>query len=448
MKQKKRFICKECGYNSASWIGKCPECLSWNSFIEEFISQPQKNTFKSIGSNKLENINNITQKDDALIKFKEKEVNSFFGDGLVSGSVILIAGEPGIGKSTFLLFLAGILAEKKKILYFSGEESSSQIKKRYERVKSNDLDLYVSNISEVESIIEQSQKEKADIVFIDSIQTCYSSNTESSAGTVSQIRDATSMLIDFAKTSSISVFIVGHVTKSGEIAGPKIMEHMVDVVIYFEGDEQYSFRVLRINKNRYGSIDDILFFEMNEKGLKFIKNPSGFFLDKSEDNEEYFIGKTRSVILEGKHPLIVEVEALVVPSVYSNPRRFAEGVDLARISRISAIIDKHLNENLNNYDIYFNISGGIKTKDVSIDLAIAAAIYSSKNRKQIKNDTVFIGELSLTGKTRSVIKIEQRIKESKNFGINKAIIPDCAISGSGIVFHKVKNVNEAIKSSM
>lgn len=440
MKKKKRFVCNECGYSSASWIGKCPECNSWNSLIEEIVEQPQKDALFS-GEKDLLNINKINQEKEVIIKTKEEEVNAFFGEGIVSGSVILITGEPGIGKSTFLLYLANLLKEDAKIFYFSGEESQSQIKRRYERLNSKSANLFISNQTEVESILEQSNKNKPDIIFIDSIQTCYSLKIDSSAGTVSQIKYCTSLFIQFSKDFSVPVIIIGHVTKSGDIAGPKIMEHMVDVVIYLEGDFQHQFRILRSMKNRFGGVEELLLFEMKEQGLKLILNPSGYFID-NENNEDVF-GRCKTVIIEGKKPLIVEVEALVVPSVYSNPRRFAEGVDIARVSRIAAILDKHLNENLNNYDIYFNISGGIKTKDVGIDLAIALAIYSSKHKKVIKNNIIVLGELSLTGKIRGIFKLEQRIKEANKFGAEKIIIPK---NNNSITDNKIKGINRILNS--
>ena len=436
MKKKKRFVCKECGYTSVSWIGKCPECFSWNSFIEEVIENPN-HQIQLLKENDLLNINKINFEKEAIIKTKEEEINNFFGEGIVAGSVILITGEPGVGKSTFLLFLANLFKENTKIFYFSGEESQAQVKRRYDRLNTSNKNLYISNQIEIEAIFDLCNKDNPDIIFIDSIQTCYSLKVESSAGTISQIKHCTSLFIEYSKKNSIPVIIIGHITKTGDIAGPKIMEHMVDVVLYLEGDFQHQYRMLRSMKNRFGGIEEMVLFEMKDQGLILIDNPSGYFIN-NENNEEIF-GKCKTVIMEGKKPLIVEVEALVIPSVYSNPRRFAEGVDIARVSRISAILDKHLNENLNNYDIYFNISGGIKTKDVGIDLAIALAIYSSKHKKVINNNIIILGELSLTGKIRGIFKLEQRIKEAKKFGIEKILIPK---SEPIISNEKIKNVNK------
>lgn len=442
MKKKKRFVCKECGYTSASWIGKCPECFSWNSFIEEIIESPGVRSQFSI-EKELLNINKISLEKEIIIKTKEEEINNFFGEGIVAGSVILITGEPGVGKSTFLLFLANLFKEKTKIYYFSGEESQAQVKRRYDRLDTKNNNLYISNQIETGAIFDLCNKDKPDIIFIDSIQTCYSLKVESSAGTISQIKHCTSLFIEYSKNNSIPIIIIGHITKSGEIAGPKIMEHMVDVVLYLEGDFQHQYRMLRSMKNRFGGVEEILLFEMKEQGLIFIDNPSGYFIN-NDNNEEVF-GRCKTVIMEGKKPLIIEVEALVVPSVYSNPRRFAEGVDIARVSRISAILDKHNNENLNNYDIYFNISGGIKTRDVGIDLAIALVIYSSKHKKVINNNIIILGELSLTGKIRRIFKLEQRIKEAKKFGANKILIPVDKITILDDKIIKVNKISDSIK---
>lgn len=421
MKLKKRFVCKECGYTAPSWLGKCPECNSWSSFVEEMIENSFKKT--EITEYKLPvKIQEIQNTNDDIYFLEHSSVNSFFGEGIVAGSVILLAGEPGIGKSTFLFFLGKYINRTKKIFYFSGEESVSQIKKRFDRVGAFDSSIFVSNNSDIDSIYEICKKEKPSFLLIDSIQTCYSKSVDSSPGTISQIKKCTQILIDYAKTEGIVIFIVCHVTKSGEIAGPKIMEHMVDVVIYFEGDYKNQFRVLRSRKNRFGNIDEILIFEMENNGLKLIDNPSAYFIEN--DPEKQFIGKCKSVIMEGKRPMIVDVEVLVVPSSFPNPRRFSEGIELSRLNRIIAIIDKHLNENFSNYDVYFNISGGIKTSDVGLDLAVAAALYSSKNKKWIKNNEIFIGELSLTGGVKKVYKLENRIKEAARFGYDQLYYPD------------------------
>ncbi|HOV13975.1 MAG TPA: ATPase domain-containing protein, partial [Spirochaetota bacterium] len=310
MKIKKRFVCKECGYSSPSWLGKCPECASWNSFIEEEIENP-KNTIVSNESRDLYKIDELKVDKNFFIKTQRKELDDFFGDGIVSGSVLLLAGEPGIGKSTFLLYLVKNISDERKIFYFSGEESTNQIKKRVERTEINHSNLYFSNEIEIERIFDKTKNNKPDIIFIDSIQTCFSHTVDSSPGTISQIKNSVEKLIQFAKSNNITIFIIGHITKSGDIAGPKVVEHLVDVVIYFENNINNQYRIIRTTKNRFGSIDEILIFELKEKGLFLIENPTNFFIDN--DKNGVGIGKCKTVIIEGKRPLIIEVEALVIP---------------------------------------------------------------------------------------------------------------------------------------
>ncbi len=429
MKIEARFVCKECGYISQSWIGKCPECQTWNSFIKELLESPVKNK-KSIDE-KIIKITDIDENDNCAEKTGEELLNSFFGDGIVSGSVTLLGGEPGIGKSTFLLFLTKSIPSAKKIYYFSGEESTGQIKKRADRTGANIPNLFISNISNIESIIKKCDEDKPDFLFIDSIQTVHSKDVDSGPGSISQIKYCASELIHYSKKSGVPVFMVGHITKSGDIAGPKILEHMVDTVVYFQTDIQPQYRMIRSIKNRFGSVNEILLFEMNNEGLVLLENSSVFFLNR-EDNT-VVDGRARTIILEGRSPIISLVEALVVPSVYASPRVVSEGVDTAKVSRICAILTKNFNENINNYDIYLNISGGLKTRDVGLDFAVAVSIYSSKHKKPVDNKTAFIGELSLSGQIRSVSGIEIRVKELVKCGFLKIYLPS-AVSG------KIKNI--------
>lgn len=443
MKVKKKFVCSNCGYTSLNWIGKCPECLSWNTFIEEIYREKRIDLDKEAEIKAICNADFIKSEEAFLLETSNDRVNAFFGEGIIAGSVILLTGEPGVGKSTFLLYLASILDKNKKKFYFSGEESINQIKKRINRLNIQEINLFVSNENNVEKIIEQCKKDKPDVIFIDSIQTCFSSEVETIHGTITQIKQCSSLLIQFAKQYSIPIIITGHVTKSGDIAGPKLMEHMVDVVVVFESEFNFFYRVIRSIKNRYGSIDEILIFELKENGLRLIEDVSGCFIEGRDKGES--IGKCKTILIEGRYPIICEIEALVVPTIYSMPRRISEGVDSNRIACIAAILDKHLNEKFSNYDIYFNISGGLKTKDVGIDLAIAVAMYSSKNRIGINNNIAVIGELSLTGKTRNVIKLENRIKEGKRFGLDELIVPENNIKNHDNFFYSVSDINSAIK---
>ncbi len=422
MKIKKRYICNECGYISSSWIGKCPECLSWNSFKEEILENENKIKTLSLNEKFIFNVNEIEDQQNSFLNFSLESINTFFGNGIINGSVILLSGEPGIGKSTFLLFLSQFI-NNKKVYYFSGEESLFQIKNRILRINSNLTNIFISTVSNIDEILLLCEKDLPNIIFFDSIQTIYSNILENTAGTISQIKYCTSKIIAFAKKYNIPVIIIGHINKEGDIAGPKLIEHLVDVVLYFEADLKENLRILRSIKNRFGNTDEILLFEMTENGLNYIESITNYFIDIKEKEKEN-VGKCKSVIIEGRKVIIIEIEALVVPSNFVNPKRFAEGVDLSRVNRIIAILNKHLNENLNNYDIYVNISKGIKTKDIGIDFAIACAIYSSKHNLSIKSDSVFIGELSLTGKLNSVNKIEQRVKEAKKLGLNNIYLSD------------------------
>jgi len=420
MKIKKRFVCSECGYTASSWIGKCPECYTWNSFIEEIVDEKKSSFFKSEKKD-LININEVQLTEEKTIKFKNQVINKFWGDGITLGSFILLSGEPGVGKSTFILFLIQNILNDKKVYYFSGEESQAQIKKRALRINLEIENLFISNENEISTILDICSKNKPDFLIIDSIQTIFSSEVDSAVGSVTQIKVCTEKLASFSKNNSIPIIIIGHITKNGDIAGPKLIEHIVDVVAFFEGDFQNDNRILKLNKNRFGNIDEILVFVMNEKGLNLVENPSLHFIEF--ENSSRSIAKCKTIIIEGNLPILINVEALVVPSVYANSRRFSEGVDVSRINRIAAILNKHLNENLNNYDIYFNITGGIRTKDVGVDLAIAVAIYSSKNKKEIENSSIFIGELSLTGQICNVKKLEQRINQALKVGIKNIYVP-------------------------
>jgi DNA repair protein RadA/Sms len=438
MKNKKQFTCSNCGYVSPSWLGKCPECMEWNSFDEEVISKSTSSRTVS-AQTPLASLADIPDDEQLVISSGSSEIDQFLGEGLIKGAVYLLSGEPGVGKSTLLLHIAQSFKGSGPIFYYSGEESQAQVKKRCNRLSIDNEQLFLSNTMITETIIDECNEKKPSLVFIDSIQTIQSSRVDSAGGTVSQVKQSTALLLQMAKENGITVLLVGHVTKSGEIGGPRLLEHMVDVVLYFESDYKYQYRILRSIKNRYGNTDEIVLFEMNETGLDLVSNPSIYFIQENNSDEQ--VGKCRSVILEGRRPLIVEIEALVVPSIYAYPRRFSEGVDGARVSRIAAILDKHAGENLHNYDIYINITGGVKTRDISLDLALAMALYSSKNKKSMTGDTVCLGELSLTGKIRSVPRLPLRIHEAEKMGTRTIVRPENSENSST---DSVKTIQEAI----
>ncbi|HOF00263.1 MAG TPA: magnesium chelatase domain-containing protein [Spirochaetota bacterium] len=421
MKNSKKYICVECAYATMSWIGKCPQCNSWNTLIEE---KQQEKEFISRQEIKLNLLKDIKIDPHEIIKISDNDLNMFFGDGIVCGSVILLSGEPGIGKSTFLFYLADNIESSRKIYYFSGEETLQQLKIRAERLELKKDKFFLSNNNDLTAILELCKKERPDIIFFDSIQTLKHENIENdgSVSSLSQMRICANDIVEFSKSFNIPVIIVGHINKSGEIAGPKIVEHLVDVVLYFEFDARNNYRILRSVKNRFGTIDNILFFDMLAKGLKVVDNNLETLKGKNIYNS--VVGKCKTIAVEGIRTFLIEIEALVVPTVFVNPRRYSEGIDVSRVNKIIGVINKYLNENLNNYDIYVNITQGIRIKDVGIDLAIAMAIYSSKINAAIKGDTCFIGEISLTGEILSVKKMFNRVKEAEKYNINKTYLSE------------------------
>ena len=407
-KKKSVFECSECGYKSAKWMGKCPACGSWDSFIE--INE-EKKPITSKSPSKVLKFDEI--KKDEIIRFKsnDKELDLVLGGGIVPGSLVLIGGSPGVGKSTLMLKLAGNL--NKKVLYVAGEESPGQIKIRAERLGIKNKNLFIMPEIVVENILEEI-KNGYDLVIIDSIQTIYSENITSAPGSVSQVREATFEFMRVAKESQIPIFIIGHITKEGSIAGPRVLEHMVDTVLYFEGDASRELRILRAFKNRFGSTSEIGIFEMTQNGLESAKNRS-FFSKKA------LPGSAITVLLEGTRPIVLEVQALVSES-YSVPKRSATGFDLSRLNMILALLEKKLNLPFNQYDVFVNVTGGIKINETAADLAIIAAIISSFRNRPISKESVFIGEVSLVGDIREVPGVDIRLKEAANLGFKKAIV--------------------------
>ncbi|WP_022750183.1 DNA repair protein RadA [Lachnobacterium bovis] len=430
MKQKAKktvFFCQECGYESTKWLGQCPGCKEWNTFVEEVVDKK-----KISSSGKIVNTPRKENKTFALNEIKIdledrtstgiKELDRVLGGGIVKGSMTLIGGDPGIGKSTLLLQVCQNLSSKgEKVLYVSGEESTQQIKIRADRIGqfTNNLRLFCeTNLSTIREIIE---KEKPKVVIIDSIQTMYDEEVSSTPGSVSQVREATAILMQIAKGMNISMFIVGHVTKEGVVAGPRVLEHMVDTVLYFEGDRHESYRILRGVKNRFGSTNEIGVFEMRQTGLEEVENPSEFMLSGKPKDAS---GSVVTCSVEGTRPVLLEIQALVCHSFFNNPRRTSTGLDYNRVNLLMAVIEKRLGIRLSDCDAYINIAGGAKLNEPAIDLGIVMAVLSSHLDIAIDDKMVCFGEVGLSGEIRSVNSTEQRINEAQKLGFETCVIPD------------------------
>ena len=416
------FECQHCGEQSTKWLGKCPNCGSWDSFIELNQEQQEvlKNSSKIINSSsKARPITQIEQDDVTRFSSFNDEFDLVLGGGIVPGSLTLIGGSPGVGKSTLLLKVAGSISKSgKKVLYVSGEESAGQIKLRANRLDANHDDLFLLSEIKLEEIQDELLRQNYEVVIIDSIQTIYSSNLSSAPGSVSQVREITFELMRKAKESDIAMFIIGHITKDGSIAGPRVLEHMVDTVLYFEGEASRELRMLRGFKNRFGSTSEIGIFEMTAEGLISAKDIASKFFDKSKAQA----GSALTVVMEGSRAIILEVQALVTESTYPNPKRSATGFDANRLTMLLALLEKKIDLPLNNYDVFINISGGIKIKESSADLAVIAAIISSYRDRPISKESAFIGEVSLTGEIKDVYSIDIRLKEAQAQGMKKAVI--------------------------
>lgn len=417
------FFCKECGYESAKWLGKCPGCNSWNSFVEEKINKSKTTKsnskgFSSTFSNKSEvkKLKDIVVNESIRLDTGYAELNRVFGGGIVEGSLTLIGGEPGIGKSTLIMQVCHKLSTHGKVLYVSGEESETQVKLRADRLKvdsDNILFLSETSISEIENKIESVEPK---FCIIDSIQTMYDEEISSVPGSVSQVKEVTARMMYLAKQKNITVIVIGHVTKDGVIAGPRILEHMVDTVLYIEGERFFTHRVIRSVKNRFGSTNEIGIFDMQDIGMVEVTNISELFLSDSKSN---LPGTATVATVEGTSTILLEIQALTAHSYYNNPRRVANGIDLNRLNMILAVLEKRCNIGLGSQDIYVNVIGGIRVDEPAVDLAIAMAIVSNYKNKVIDNKTVFIGELGLTGEIRSINNFEKRVKEIEKMGYKK-----------------------------
>jgi DNA repair protein RadA/Sms len=421
-KVKTTFICNNCGTNFPKWQGQCTSCKSWNSISEEVILKTKSNTWetesvKSVKSTTPQKISNIVYKEENRLVTSDTEFNRVLGGGIVPGSLTLLGGEPGIGKSTLLLQIAIRLPYS--TLYVSGEESQSQIKMRANRMNHESDECYVLTEISLESIFKQIKKIQPQILIIDSIQTLKTELVDSAPGSVSQIKTCTSELINFAKKTSTPVIIIGHITKDGNIAGPKILEHMVDTVLQFEGDRNHIYRILRVNKNRFGSTNEIGVYEMNVKGLKEINNPSEILISKK--NQE-LSGNAISATIEGMRPFMIEVQALVSTAVYGTPQRSSTGYNSKRLNMLLAVLEKRVGFRLASKDVFLNITGGISVDDTALDLAVVAAIISSNEDLVLNEKYCFAAEIGLSGEIRPVQRLEQRITEAEKLGFSKIFI--------------------------
>lgn len=445
-KKKTLFECQACGFQSPRWMGKCTSCKEWETMLE--LSSEQIKFLKDSSSNNhigsLEKALPITEvNEDNIIRFSSasKELDLVLGGGIVPGSLTLIGGSPGIGKSTLLLKIAGNLAkQKKKVLYVSGEESAGQIKLRANRLDANHSNLYLLAEINLRSVQAEITNESYEFIVIDSIQTMYSEETPSAPGSVTQVRTITFELMRIAKSLHIPIFIIGHITKDGSIAGPRVLEHMVDTVLYFEGDTNSELRLLRGFKNRFGSTNEVGIFEMNKEGLNDAKTMAGNFLNK----EKLQSGSALTVIMEGSRPIIIEVQALV-SEAYGHAKRSSTGFDNNRLGMLLALLEKKLDLPLGTYDVFINISGGIKVNDPSADLAIIAAILSSYRDRELSTETLFLGEVSLTGEIREVSGLSQRLKEIETQGFTKAVIPNKPIEKTDIKCFVADEVSKLVE---
>ena len=442
-KSRVKYICSSCGYESLRWLGKCPECESWNSFTEEIIETSKRKPVISKSKYELNTIETISANEEDRIKTGINEFDRVLGGGLMPGSVILLGGDPGIGKSTLAMQAAANI--KQKVLYATGEESEKQIKLRASRLKLNSPEFYVQAETNLSDILGAINQLSPSVVVIDSIQTMYRAELDNSPGTITQIRECTALLMEEAKKKHYSVIIIGHVTKEGMIAGPKLLEHMVDTVIQFEGESNYSFRILRAQKNRFGSTNEIGVFEMHEDGLREVKNPSELFLSEREKQTP---GSVVTSSIEGTRPILLEVQALVTPSNYGYPQRVSNGFDQRRLSILLAVLEKRANVRVSATNVFVNIAGGIRITEPAADLAVSVAIASSLTEKVIDNQAIIIGEVGLGGEIRSVGHIDKRIQEAEKLGFKSVIIPSGNEKGlkisDRIKTHFIDNLKQAI----
>ena len=449
-KAKTVFVCSGCGYESAKWLGKCPACNEWNTFYEEKVVSSSNNPSSANGGNKAKAMPRKLKEVEGIEVARTStgigELDRVLGGGLVKGSLVLVGGEPGIGKSTLILQLCDKVQGEGKVLYISGEESAEQVKIRADRLNINNDELMFLGETNIDNIQESIFSINSKLVIIDSIQTMYSEEITSAAGTVSQVREITARIMRMCKDNGITTIIIGHVTKDGNIAGPRVLEHMVDTVLYLEGERYFSYRILRSVKNRFGSTNEVGMFEMKNEGMIEITNPSSILISERNDNPA---GSVIVASMEGTRPLLVELQALTTPSVFGIPKRTANGIDYNRLAVLIAVIEKRAGIALGGQDVYLNVVSGIKIAEPAIDLGVVLACTSSYKNVSIPQDVVVIGEVGLTGEVRAVNMIEKRIKEAEKLGFKKIIIPESnkklLKDNFKLDIIGVKNINEAIK---
>lgn len=428
-KTKSAYFCQSCGYESPKWLGQCPSCKQWNTFVEEVVEKSssrvpewRSSTVANTGTkrtNKAAIIHEIVYSEEQRLEAPDKEFNRVLGGGIVPGSLVLIGGEPGIGKSTLMLQLA-LSIPKVKTLYISGEESEQQIKMRAERLsQSSNANCFILTETSMQNIFKQIDQVEPNVVVIDSIQTLHSAQIESAPGSVSQVRECTAELLRFAKETNTPVFIVGHITKDGSIAGPKVLEHMVDTVLQFEGDRNHVYRILRAVKNRFGSSSELGIYEMQGSGLREVSNPSEIMLSQ---REEHVSGVAVAAMLEGMRPLMIEVQALVSNSAYGTPQRSSTGFDTKRLNMLLAVLEKRFGFRMSAQDVFLNIAGGLRVEDPAVDLAVIASLISSQQDIPLPANITFAGEVGLSGEIRAVNRIEQRIQEAEKLGFEQIFI--------------------------
>lgn len=420
-KVKTAFFCQNCGYETPKWLGKCPDCGEWNTLVEEIIEKNQAGVVafstSSGRSAKAQLVAEIEKSEQLRILLPDNELNRVLGNGLVPGSLILFGGEPGIGKSTLLLQLA--VQASLKILYVSGEESEQQIKMRAERIGEKNQQVYLLTETNIQNIFKQAEEIQPQLLIIDSIQTLFNSQIESAPGSISQVRDCTAQLLRYAKQTGIPVFLIGHITKEGSLAGPKVLEHMVDCVLQFEGDQHYMYRLLRGIKNRFGSTNELGIYEMQGNGLRPVENPSEVLISSADSG---LSGSAIAATLEGVRPLLIEVQALVSTAAYGTPQRSSTGFDLRRLNMLLAVMEKRCGFRLGTKDVFLNIAGGIRVDDPAIDMAVVAAVLSSNTDIAIARTICCSAEIGLSGEIRPVNRVEQRIREAEKLGFEKIII--------------------------